>query len=781
VTAVVLPPSSPYFGAGALVSGAATTLTPGFPAGVRANDVAILVVTSQAQSIALTTANGFASVVAAVTAGSGATGISVETFWSRLSSSSPSSPVVTANTLNQTAQIFVFRGCSRDANPYDVTATNTQTSTTVVSVTGATSLQQYETIACIAAYNVLSATPQSSTWTNSNLTGLTLQSDTSTLLGGGIAIATGEGVNGSTGSAAYGATTATLATSSNVASISIALKPAWTVDAATGSSPKVFPYGPNEWIDFLTAAGLGNWSAPNIINGCQDSASPLADQSGNGFTMVAAGTGISYQGTLTGYSRKGVNFTTGDSGNFSNSSTSLPNLSSASFMHLLIANVTAPGAARGLMNLGPGSSSSQVTFTSTNKVEVFSGASGVNHATGSASPTGSWQAYVNQSNFTTTLTNVYDNLESLTVSNSGVSGQLIRFGVTNAEQLSPTMTVSYHVAWFGAAAERSTQDIFDMQSCLGWSPTYNVPTQVLGVPENVGAPTDSVGRTFVGARVISESVVIPSDAVVRFFVGGRSMNESISTPTDSVSRSVAYSRSISENVGAPTDVVVRAFTGHRSTSESVSAPTDSVVRNIAGIRVVSESVVAPTDSVARVFSGARSISDGVVAPADSVQRRFIGVRTLAESMSAPNDVVSTVSQSNRVIVENVTAPTDVVVGDRGYHRVFSENIAAPADSVVRAFAGTRSVVENVGGVSDVVVRDLGTMRSVSELVLAPADVVEGSRGYYRTISENVPSPTDAVARALTGSTKLNLTSTIMESGELSSVLTETGELDGKLS
>jgi hypothetical protein len=743
-----LKPSLPTFGAAGAVQSGTGALTVPWDGGVANNSVGFLLIFSQAQSISLTTSSGSGSsawtqVGSTQTVGSVGTGAALAIYWARSTGTTPFSPVVAAATHNQVAYIVRYEGVARDSNPFDVQVGGTNsTGTTAPSVAGTTTLQQLDLVMAVVAYNVASSTSQYSAPTNASLSSVTLQNDTSTAAGGGIAVSTG----GFSAGGAYSATTGTLATSGAIACMSVAVKPKWTIDASAGQA---FPAGPNEWADFLTAGGgaLANWSAPNIINGCQDASGNVTDQSGSGFTMTATGTGLSYANSNAGYSRKSVNFTSNSTGAFTNTSASLPNLNAASCMQMLFANVTAPSAIRGIAQMGtPSGSATLLEITAANHLEVIAG-SGANHLTGSASPCGSWQGYFSQSNFATTKSNGYDNLETLQVSNSGGTGQLVRFG-TNAVN-SPTMAVSYHVAWFNAAAERSSSDVANLEAALGITRSWT-NAWVQAIAESVSAPTDSVARAFVGSRAIAESVSAPTDAVARAFAGSRGVGETITAPTDAVARALVLSRAIAESVPAPTDSVARAFVGSRGVGETITAPTDAVARAFAGSRAVAESVPAPTDAAARALASSRGVGETITAPTDSVARAFTGSRGVGETITAPTDAVARAFSGSRGVGETITAPTDAVAAVRGLSRAVGESILAPSDAVAAVRGLSRAVGESIPAPSDAPVRQVAARRSVAEATAAPTDAPAVNRGFNRAVAESVPAPTDAASRTFRG-------------------------------
>lgn len=191
------------------------------------NDIGLLFVQTANQAVSLSDAQGFVEVPdspqgtgTADTAG--ATRLAV--FWCRATSAAMSSPTVADSGDHNIAFILTFRGCITTGNPYDVTAGDTGTSDTAVSVPGDTTTAADCLVVAACAHATDTGTAQFSGWANADLTDVAEFRDQANQAGhgGGIGVATG----GKATAGAYGATTATLATASAQARLSIALKPA---------------------------------------------------------------------------------------------------------------------------------------------------------------------------------------------------------------------------------------------------------------------------------------------------------------------------------------------------------------------------------------------------------------------------------------------------------------------------------------------------------------------------------------------------------------------------
>ena len=205
-----------------------TSIAPSLPTGYAVNDIFLLFVETANQTV--TTPSGWTIVTnspqgTGTAGGTSATGLSV--FWKRAASTSESAPTVTISSGNHAiGQIMAFRGCVTSGNPWDVTAGNVaSTASKSVSIPGATTSVNNCLIILAVAYATDTTTPQTSAWTNANLTGVTEVVDNATATGNGGGFGVATGLRASAGN--YGTTSATLSTSSVQGRMSIALKPAY--------------------------------------------------------------------------------------------------------------------------------------------------------------------------------------------------------------------------------------------------------------------------------------------------------------------------------------------------------------------------------------------------------------------------------------------------------------------------------------------------------------------------------------------------------------------------
>jgi hypothetical protein len=218
-----------YQAVGPLVggTGAQTVVWPTHQSG----DVALLLIetANQAATPMLSTPAGFVEVTnspqgTGTAGGTAATRLAV--YWKRATTSAEASPRVADSGDHQVAIIITFRGVIASGNPWDVTAGNVAaTASTSVLIPGATTTVANTLVVAIVCNGTDTSTAQTSGWTNANLvpTSLTERADGGSFAGNGGGFGVATGVKETAG--AYGATTATLATSSVQGRMSIALKP----------------------------------------------------------------------------------------------------------------------------------------------------------------------------------------------------------------------------------------------------------------------------------------------------------------------------------------------------------------------------------------------------------------------------------------------------------------------------------------------------------------------------------------------------------------------------
>lgn len=234
---------SPAFGAVTFVANGASTVTAGtgtctptMPGACTDNDILIMVACGEGDDegvgIALTTANGFASVLAEQ---DGADNDALEenpennceVFWKRTSGGTcGSAPVVTDSGDHTTCAVHQFRGAVVSGDPWDVTAggNDTNANDTSANIPGATTTVTDTLVVLIqGTSNNATATTNCGAVTNADLANITERFDSSNTsgLGGGHCIITGEKATASS----YATSTLTMGATTYKAAFSIALKP----------------------------------------------------------------------------------------------------------------------------------------------------------------------------------------------------------------------------------------------------------------------------------------------------------------------------------------------------------------------------------------------------------------------------------------------------------------------------------------------------------------------------------------------------------------------------
>ena len=201
-----------------------TAITVTWPTHV-ADDIGLLFITTDSsEASTLATPAGFVEIAdSPQDAGVITTGTRLTVFWCRATSAAMTSPVTNDSGNFQFGVILTFRDCVSSGNPWDVTAGDTnEGGSTAVSIPGDTTTGPNRLIVAACSHATDTALAQFSGWANADLGDVTERFDASDTPsnGGGIGIATGTKAS----AGAFGATTATLATSSPQARICIALK-----------------------------------------------------------------------------------------------------------------------------------------------------------------------------------------------------------------------------------------------------------------------------------------------------------------------------------------------------------------------------------------------------------------------------------------------------------------------------------------------------------------------------------------------------------------------------
>ena len=253
--AAATPPA--YQAAGAVISSTGT-ITAAWPTH-QAGDVALLIVETANQTISLSTPAGFVEVTSSPqgtgTAG-GTTATRLAVYWKRATTSYEPSPTIADSGDHQIARIITFRGVAESGNPWDAIAGDvTSGASTSVSIPGAATTVSDCLVVAIVANATDTASPLTSSWSNSSLIGLMECVDDNSTSGNGGGFGAASGVKTSAG--IYAATTATLAASSVQARLSMAMKPASAPGVANGVSPADGAQNVSVAADLSWTAGSG--------------------------------------------------------------------------------------------------------------------------------------------------------------------------------------------------------------------------------------------------------------------------------------------------------------------------------------------------------------------------------------------------------------------------------------------------------------------------------------------------------------------------------------------
>jgi hypothetical protein len=204
-----------------------------------------------------------------------------------------------------------------------------------------------------------------------------------------------------------------------------------TVDPASGW---LMPANAAEWSTLLSGTGI---AAPSHLYLAQDSSGNLADSIGTA-PMTVAGSGLTYQDSVSGWSRKGVKWTDDLSTYFCNG-VSTNNTSAAL---LVVASIDAtPTASRSAWY-----QAADVLFPAAPQFRVDD----ANAAYGAANPVGGVHAYLLRNSQVLRLTSMTSDQEVITPAWANVSNQTCIGGVLFP---SPAMHLLYAAQWVGASAD----------------------------------------------------------------------------------------------------------------------------------------------------------------------------------------------------------------------------------------------------------------------------------------------------------------------------------------
>lgn len=337
-----------------------------------------------------------------------------------------------------------------DAYSYSVTLTNSGSSP-------ATSVSVATTLDASLSYVSCSGTG----WACSQSAGVVTATRASAAIGAQPAIT----INVTTGTSAVAASSSVVASAANASNATASQGTTVQLVSKDATAGIYFPATSTEWSNFIARKGLA-MSTPDALWLCQDASGNLADAIGS-FTLTAGGTGLAYQQTVTGYSRKAITFTDGSTGNFITSSASLPNLSTQSMLTMMVVKVTTtPTVARQLLLQGGAGTTNALGVAATTGVltatagSTASGASNLN--------SGSVDVVSMETNRTATTVTATTRAQALGPTwNGSVAGQR----VVIAGGSTPAMAMLYVANWHASKGEATDANLKALEQAMGFTIT----------------------------------------------------------------------------------------------------------------------------------------------------------------------------------------------------------------------------------------------------------------------------------------------------------------------
>ena len=236
--------------------------------------------------------------------------------------------------------------------------------------------------------------------------------------------------------------------------------------------------------------------------------------------------------------------------------------------------------------------------------------------------------------------------------------------------------------------------------------------------------SDTVSKSQVLGRALSETIIVGADVVARVVAQLRAISDPAITIMDSVSISQALNRALNELIPV-SDIVVRAGSTYNRFITETIVISDVVSAPLAVIRALSETETI-SDMVSRVKDLPRSISEPTVT---------VGA-----------DIVSAVKAWGRAVSETVNI-TDIVSRITSVSRILSEPSVTVMDSVSIMTGFLRTIAEPAVTISDLISRAGSTYnRAISEIAVIIDDSVSTRSDLIRVISEPAVIIDDAVAR-----------------------------------
>lgn len=217
-------PSAPYFVSAGAVTASSSDMNVPWPSDTLEDDIGVLLVQTANQAVPTVpewTQIASSPQGAGVAAAAGSARLTA--YWRRANSSAPPPADVDDSGDHQVGVVLVFRGCKQSGDPVNASAGDTDAvGSTGVTVPAGITTKDNALVVAALAHGIDAAGGQASAWANALLSGLAEIVDDGTATGTGGGIAAAAGVMLARGS--YGATTATLGSSSLQGRISFALE-----------------------------------------------------------------------------------------------------------------------------------------------------------------------------------------------------------------------------------------------------------------------------------------------------------------------------------------------------------------------------------------------------------------------------------------------------------------------------------------------------------------------------------------------------------------------------
>lgn len=231
------------------------------------------------------------------------------------------------------------------------------------------------------------------------------------------------------------------------------------------SSSVYVPANGSEWTTLMNVAGVATGN-PSTTYLCQEASGNLADSIGT-FTLAASGTGLLYQQTISGWTRKAVGTTTAGTGVFANADAGLPNIATNSILLMMYVQPTTIATRRDIIGFG----AAATKCVAQNEVTTGFARALCNSnigGPGAVNMGGSVHPWVLQANRTASTCTLYTDVEKITPAfSAAIAGQSITVGTFIAG--CATARYLYGACWFNSAAEMTSGQVKAVLQTLGWT------------------------------------------------------------------------------------------------------------------------------------------------------------------------------------------------------------------------------------------------------------------------------------------------------------------------